>query len=78
MKTFLILYILFFLGTQTAKAESVWLILSMESYAGGIALEKIEMKNMAQCEEEGLAYKNSKRVTKWKNKNRGFECLKGK
>ncbi len=39
-----------------AKAESYWLILSSWGGNGGKALEKIQMKNMDQCEEQGKKF----------------------
>jgi len=86
MRIFLIVSILFFFGAQTAKAESVWLVLllfaSSKPSAAAAAFEKIEMEDMKQCEEQGSIYVSSKRIINSKTWNKptykGFECLKGK
>ena len=41
-----------FLTAMNAQAESFWLILQNSTYG----IEKIEMKNMSQCEEQGKQY----------------------
>jgi len=76
MRIFLILSILFFLGIQTAKAESVWLVIAISS-ARKATLEKIEMKNMTQCEEQGLIFMESK-IKGSISGGKEFVCLKGK
>ena len=53
-------YLLFFsstlfLTTMNAQAESFWLIIQNSTYV----IEKIEMKNMSQCEEQGKQYTKS-------------------
>ena len=61
-----------------ANAESVWLILShMKSgtYAGS-SLEKVEMKDMAQCEEEGMRWDAAKEIHH--NRDLGWHCVRGK
>ena len=57
------------------NAESYWLILS-SSAGGSSALEKIEMANMEQCEEQGEIFA-SERI-KFKMNKKQYECLKGK
>ena len=50
---------------MNAKLESFWLILQNSTYR----IEKIEMKNMSRCEEQGNQYKkfgdSSLRVFNW-------------
>ena len=41
-----------FLTAMNVQAESFWLILQNSTYG----IEKIEMKNMSQCEEQGKQY----------------------
>ena len=59
------------------NAESVWLILRYSgSYTDSpVALEKIEMKDINQCEMQGATWLTSKRIG---NKPKGYECLIGK
>ena len=38
------------------NAESYWLILRVDDDDSGVALEKIEMKSMEQCEEQGYEW----------------------
>ena len=50
----LLLPLLAVLALPTAvNAESYWLILRVDDDDSGVALEKIEMKSMKQCEEQG-------------------------
>ena len=54
-------YLLFFssalfLTAMNAQAESFWLILQNSTYG----IEKIEMKNMSQCEEQGNSSKKAR------------------
>ena len=65
-----------------ANAESVWLVLRYMGYnertsAGG--LEKIEMKDMDQCQLMGAKWMSTER-TGWEHRvtTFGFECLEGK
>ena len=44
-----------FLTAMNAQAESFWLILQNSTYG----IEKIEMKNMSQCEEQAKQYTKS-------------------
>ena len=39
------------------NAESYWLILRVDDDDSGVALEKIEMKSLEQCEEQGDDWK---------------------
>ena len=65
-------YLLFFTSAlfftaKNAQAESFWLILQNSTYG----IEKIEMKNMSQCEEQGKKYKKSSGIPR-------YLCLIGK
>ncbi len=65
-------YLLFFtsalfLAAMSAQAESIWLVLQNSTYG----IEKIEMKNMSQCEEQGKEYKKSSGIPR-------YLCLIGK
>ena len=48
-----------FLTAMNAQAESFWLILQNSTYG----IEKIEMKNMSQCEEQGKQYRKKFRYS---------------
>tara|TARA_Y100001968_G_scaffold66408_1_gene57246 strand:+ start:1933 stop:2139 length:207 start_codon:yes stop_codon:yes gene_type:complete len=56
-----------FLTTLNAQAESFWLILQNSTYG----IEKIEMKNMSQCKEQGEEYSKSSGIPR-------YLCLIGK
>ena len=56
-----------FLSFIQAKAESYWLILQNSNYG----IEKIEMKNMDQCKEQGEQYLKSSGIPR-------YLCLSGK
>ena len=65
-------YLLFFTSAlfftaMNAQAESFWLILQNSTYG----IEKIEMKTMSQCEEQGKEYKTSSGIPR-------YLCLIGK
>ena len=66
-----------------ANAESAWLIMRYGSDTGskgGSALEKLEMKDMDQCELMGAKWMSSKRH-KYEHKAYtvlAYECLEGK
>ncbi len=82
MRILLASSLLFLFSFQSVRAESVWLILTMD-LVNRVIIEKIEMKDMEQCEAQGKIYKNSKRIfprnfRTEKLSRRGFECLKGK
>jgi len=55
------------LTAMNAQAESFWLILQNSTYG----IEKIEMKNMSQCEEQGKQYTKSLGIPR-------YLCLIGK
>ena len=77
----LILPLLATLALPTAlNAESVWLLVEFNwDYKQGyaVAFEKIEMKDMEQCEEQAARYMRSSTIYGAKRK-RGYVCLKGK
>ena len=52
---FIIFLMDFIFSSYEEEAESFWLILQKSTYG----LEKIEMKNMSQCEEQGKQYTKS-------------------
>ena len=56
-----------FLKAMNAQAESFWLILQNSTYG----IEKIEMKNMSQCKEQGKQYTKSSGIPR-------YLCLIGK
>ena len=65
------------------NAESTWLIIRYQSGASWkspIAMEKIEMENIEQCESEGAKWMGAKESKIESARNRGFSftCLKGK
>ena len=55
-----------------AIAESVWLILGVDK-SDEFLFDKIEMKDMSQCKEQGEIWRFSKMNNKTK-----YLCLKGK
>ena len=66
------------------QAGSVWLVLKEGTeYYGqfSVALEKIEMENMDQCQEQGALWISSNTIG-GRNQNSakmtGFECIEGK
>jgi hypothetical protein len=90
MKKFLLPLLVVFALPTAVSAESVWLILSMSYIAApsktGVAMEKIKVKDMDQCEDQGAKWVSSKRVTAVmtyklsRQKDdfyRGFECIEG-
>ena len=56
-----------FLTAKNAQAESFWLILQNSTYG----IEKIEMKNISHCEEQGKQYIKSSGIPR-------YLCLIGK
>ena len=54
---------------------SIWLVLRYGAGGPG-ALEKIEMRDMAQCEMQGAIWESSKRLSE--GGYTGFECMEGK
>lgn len=63
---------------STQQPSSVWLIIH-KGWAEDAALEKIEMRDMQQCEMQGAIWVSSTRIEKdSRAKYNGFECLEGK
>ena len=56
-----------------AKAGKVWLVI--DGCGNGYGMEKIEVDDMQQCQEQGAAWKASKTTCR---SNKGWACLKGK
>ena len=54
------------------KAESIWLILGVDE-DNEFTIDKIEMKDMTQCKEQGEIWRFSKM-----NKRTKYICLQGK
>ena len=64
-------------------AESYWLIIRYQagkSWKSPVAMEKIEMESMEQCELEGAKWMGSKESKVEESRERGFSftCLQGK
>ena len=82
MKKLLIPVFAVLMGATPAHAGSVWLIMKeavfLKSDRFSLALEKLEMKSMEQCEEQGAVFVSSERMGKSRGKYVGFECLEGK
>lgn len=84
MKKLLISVFALLLTTPAVQAGSVWLIMKEavkpRKTAGsfGIALVKLEMESMDQCEEQGAIFVASERMGKDRDRYTGFECLEGK
>ena len=55
----------------SVNAESYWLVLS-QAGPTGLALQKIEMESMEQCEEQGKLFDD------WERYNSKYICFKGK
>ena len=68
MKRYLLIFLsALFLTAINAQAESFWLIFQNSTYG----IEKIEMKYMSQCEEQGKKYTKSWGIPR-------YLCLIGK
>ncbi len=63
------------LNKAGAKEGSVWLVMMYGAITGG-SMEKLEMKDFDQCEEQGAFFKASKRFSP--AGYTGFECLEAK
>ena len=59
------------------NAESVWLVLVAEDSNDHSSMEKILMKDMNQCEIQGVRWLSSDRSSVHPS-NKGFECFVGK
>lgn len=78
MKWFLALPVL--LASAPASADTVYLIIKSEGYGkdNSVALLKVPMNSIEQCEEQGAILLSSKRFdTKYLERD-GFECIQGK
>ena len=64
------------------QAGSVWLIMkeavAIKGTRFALDLEKLEMSDMDQCEEQGAIFIASERMGKDRGMFSGFECLEGK
>ena len=86
MKKLLISVFALMIAAPAVHAGSVWLIMKEAIKVGGmksqgrfgIALEKLEMESMEQCEEQGAVFIASERMGKDRGKYVGFECLEAK
>ncbi len=76
MKKLLLLIASLTLTAPAANAESVWLIITGTFQIEELAIEKIQMKDMDQCEEQAAKWVSSKRVLPRFGKQ--AECLEGK
>ena len=73
----LLLALIASLALPTAvNAESYWLLVEID-ISWGVEIAKIEMKIMAQCNEQASTRLNSDNI-KYEKKYRGYECLSGK
>jgi hypothetical protein len=67
--------------TSSARAETIYLILKSDGYGGAtndVALLKVPMETIEQCEEEGAKIVTSKRFDTDGAKRDAFECIRGK
>ncbi len=78
MKRLLIPLFVYLAIPTIANAESVWLILShmKPGTNAGSALQKVEMQDMVQCEEEGQRWNDAKEIHH--NRDLGWHCVRGK
>ena len=78
----LVLAIMLLSASMTANAGSVWLIMkeavSIQGHRFALDLEKLEMSDMDQCEEQGAIFISSERMGEYRGSLVGFECLEGK
>ena len=63
-----------------ARAETIYLIIKSEGSGSDnqVALLKIPMESIEQCEEQGATLVSSQRFDAKYAKNDGFECIRGK
>ena len=83
MKRYLLPLIAALALPTAASAESVWLVLrylSGVSFRAGAAIEKIEMRDMEQCELMGAKWMGAKETGTEKRRDRVFAytCIEGK
>ena len=80
MKNILITLLASMAISSTVNSESVWLVVNMGFWyqtGAATAFEKIEMKDMEQCEEQVAKYMGADTLSgtkRWK----GYACLKGR
>ena len=74
MRKFLIPFLAALALPTNVYAESYWLVLKVDDDRG-IALEKIEMKSMEQCEEQGEDWFSSLSIG---TSNNYYKCFIGK
>ena len=64
------------------QADTVWLIMKEAVFIPGpafsLGIDKLEMKDMEQCEEQGAVFIASARLGKGRESFSGFEYLEGK
>ena len=82
MSRFLVLLAAFPFALATpsiVRAESHWLVIS-SGFGTRMSIEKIEMANKNQCEEQGALWLSSTRINQSTTSDKyvGFECLEGK
>jgi len=63
---------------RSAHARSYWLLMQFQSYGESIALEKLEMESIEQCEVTGLKITSSQKFSLPSDARRGFDCLEAK
>ena len=70
------------ISAPQVQAGSVWLIMKeavrVEGSRFALDLEKLEMRDMDQCEEQGAVFMASERMGRDRGKYVGFECLEAK
>jgi len=74
MRKFLIPFLAALALPTNVYAESYWLVLKVDDDRG-IALEKIEMKSMEKCEEQGEDWSSSFSIG---TSNNYYKCFIGK
>ena len=81
MKVLLLASAALFIGLPV-QADTVWLIMKEAVYVQGqrfaLGIDKLEMKDMEQCEEQGAVFMTSERLGAKRENYSGFECLEGK
>ena len=85
MKRLLLALLAAFAFPTTVNAETVWLVIFKSVPNDGAAFEKIEMKDMAQCLEQGEILRTTEHSHRDKSTQgiryadfTSFICLKGK
>ena len=82
MKKLLISIFALMIAAPSVQAGSIWLIMKeavrVEGNRFALDLEKLEMRDMDQCEEQGAVFMASERMGRDRGKYVGFECLEAK